>query len=258
MTITLAWRFAVKDFESRYRASLLGLGWHLLTPALMVLVYTLVFFFVFTPKTIGPAQADSAAAFGVQLWAGLALFLAFSDLCVRASRIVIEQSNLVRKVLFPLSSLVLSIWIVTQFNLMIYMALLAVLCIAAGLLPSLEWLWTGPVLLIFLLNSLGFAFLLAALGTYLRDLGHAVPSAVGMLMFLTPIFYRIDQAPSLLQEVLAFNPLTWPIEALRHVIMGSPAPTTNATLLYVASSLIIFGSGITLFERLKAGFADVL
>jgi len=256
--LDVAWRFAVKDFKSRYRASVLGLGWHLLIPTVMLSVYTVVFFFVFTPKTSGSAQPASALAFGVQLWTGLALFLAFSDLCVRASRIMIDQANLVRKVVFPLSSLVLSIWLSMQFNLVIYVALLLALALAGGYTPTLEWLWIGPVLFIFLVNVLGFAFALAALGAYVRDLGHALPAAVGMLMFLTPIFYRMDQVPSLLKHLLAFNPLSWPIEALRHVLTASPAPAIITTVLYSLASMLMLAMGVALFQRLKSGFADVL
>lgn len=256
--LSVAWRFAVKDFKSRYRASVLGLGWHLLIPAAMLAVYTVVFFFVFQPKTGGGAQPDSALGFGVQLWTGLALFLGFSDLCVRASRIMIEQANLVRKVVFPLSSLVLSIWMATQFSMAIHMGLLLVLTVAAGYMPALSWLWMVPVLGVFLINALGFAFLLAALGTYVRDMGHALPSAIGMLMFLTPIFYRMDQVPIVLQKILVLNPLTWPIEALRHVLTQSPAPTATASLAYVLASVALLALGVALFERLKTGFADVL
>lgn len=256
--LSVAWRFAVKDFKSRYRASVLGLGWHLLIPAVMLAVYTVVFFFVFQPKTGDGTQPDSALGFGVQLWTGLALFLAFSDLCVRATRIMIEQANLVRKVVFPLSSLVLSIWIATQFSIAIHMALLLVMSVAAGYAPTLMWLLMVPVLCIFLINALGFAFLLAALGTYVRDLGHALPAAIGMLMFLTPIFYRVDQVPALLQSILAFNPLTWPIEALRHVLTAGPAPSSSATLAYTLASVAVLAVGFALFQRLKTGFADVL
>lgn len=257
-TIAIAWRFAKKEFASRYRASLLGLGWYVVTPLVMVAVYTLVFFFIFQPKSAGASQAAGPLAFAVELWAGLAVFLAFSDLCMRASRVIHEQANLVRKVVFPLSSLVLSTWMVMVLVLAIYLGLLLALVIIAGVPVSLSWAALIPVLMIFLLNVLGFAFVLAAAGAYLRDLGHLMPAILSMMMFLTPVFYQVSQAPAAFQALLRFNPLTWPIEAIRGALLRQSPPAADESMLYAVMSLTIFGLGFLFFQRVRRGFADLL
>jgi lipopolysaccharide transport system permease protein len=256
--LAIAWRFAKKEFASRYRASLLGLGWYVVTPLVMVAVYTLVFFFIFQPKSAGVPRAAGPLQFAVELWAGLALFLAFSDLCVRASRVIHEQANLVRKVVFPLASLVLSTWMMMGFMLIIYLGLLFVLTLIAGITISTTWATIFPVLVIFFLNALGFAFVLAAVGAYIRDLGHLMPAALGMLMFLTPVFYQARQAPAAFQALLKFNPLTWPIEALRGAILHQSPPTANESIIYALASLAILGLGFAFFQRVRRGFADLL
>ncbi len=257
-TLAIAWRFAKKEFASRYRASLLGLGWYIVTPLVMVAVYTLVFFFIFQPKSAGAPRAAGPLEFAVELWAGLALFLAFSDLCVRASRVIHEQANLVRKVVFPLSSLVLSTWMMMVLMLAIYLGLLVVLTLIAGITFSITWVAIIPVLMIFFLNALGFAFVLAAIGAYLRDLGHLMPAALGMLMFLTPVFYQVNQAPAAFQALLKFNPLTWPIETLRTALIHQSPPALAESLTYALMSLAILALGFLFFQRVRRGFADLL
>lgn len=256
--LTIAWRFTKKEFASRYRSSLLGFGWYIVTPLVMVVVYTLVFFFIFQPKSAGPSPAAGPLAFAVELWAGLALFLAFSDLCVRASRVIHEQATLVRKVVFPLASLVLSTWMMMILTLLIYLGLLFSLALIAKITVSIAWAAILPVLIVFFLNALGFAFVLAAFGAYLRDLGHLMPAVLSMLMFLTPVFYQADQAPKAFQTLLQANPLTWPIEALRSALLRQSLPATDESVIYGALSLLVLGFGFLFFQRVRRGFADLL
>lgn len=257
-TLGIAWRFAVKDFASRYRSSLLGLGWYVVMPVILIGVYSAVFFYIFEPKTGVSKRPDNVMLYAASLWIGLMMFLAFSDLCVKSSRIIIDQANLVRKVVFPVSSLVIAGWLVMMFHLAIYGVLLMAIMLIGEVSVSPISLLALPVLGTFLIICLGLAFLIAAIGAYIRDLAHLMPAAVGLLMFLTPIFYQHENAPALFQKVLMFNPLTWPIENMRRLLLSGELPDLTQALIYLGISCALLWIGIWVFDRVKKGFTDLL
>ena len=94
-------QFVKREFDARYRQSLLGITWAFLTPLLMLGVYTFVFRFVFKLRWGGTGD-ESDLAFALRLYAGLAVFNFFAECVVRAPRLILEQPQLVKKVVFPL------------------------------------------------------------------------------------------------------------------------------------------------------------
>jgi len=131
---TLIWQFVRREVLTRYRGSLLGLGWAFLTPLLMLSVYTLVFRGIFKARWSGGATGNFE--FALQVYAGLIVFSLFAEVTTRAPRLVLDEPNLVKKVVFPLEILpwvaVLAGLIHLALNLA---ALLAVAAIARGGLP---------------------------------------------------------------------------------------------------------------------------
>jgi lipopolysaccharide transport system permease protein len=131
----------------------------------------------------------------------------------------------------------------------------AVLAFTDG--PRWSWLWLPVAWVWVLAFQLALAWLLAALGCYLRDLQHVVPAIVSGLLFLSPVFYPLDAAPPALKLLLLFNPLTAPIELMRAAWFGGSYHWAGAwpALLAVAAILVI---SRWLFERARPGFADLV
>ena len=100
----LIFQFARREVLGRYRGSLLGLGWSFFTPLLMLGVYTFVFVGVFKARWPGAEQAGGLE-FAMQIFAGLMVFNLFAEVAGRAPRLVLDQPNLVKKVVFPLDLL---------------------------------------------------------------------------------------------------------------------------------------------------------
>lgn len=147
---------AQRDVLGRYRGSLLGLAWALVTPLLMLLVYTFVFGVVFQARW-GAASAtasESRADFALALFAGLLVFNLFAECLLRAPRLVVEHASYVKKVVFPLEILPLVVLLGALFHLAIGLAvwLLAHLVLAGpppwtalllplAVLPYCCWRW---------------------------------------------------------------------------------------------------------------------
>lgn len=253
----LIWQFARKDVVVRYRGSWLGWGWTIVTPLAMLAIYTLVFQYVF--KARWPSSKESTDFdFALNLYAGLLLFNWVAELLNRAPRLILEQPNLVTKVVFPLPTLSWAALVSATFHMGISLVIWLIAATVAGYAPRWEWLGLPIALLSLVPWLLAACWVMSSLGVYFRDLSQLVGLAVSGVMFLTPIFYPIQALPIWLQPVALMNPLSGPIEALRLVvILGGEMPWVS--LLWLAGTgLVASVMGLCLMKRLQNGFSDVL
>lgn len=259
--LALAWPLAKRDLLARYRGSAGGMAWALAAPLGMVLVYTLVFRGVFQARWVvdGDAGAETSAGFGfvTRLFAGLMLFQAAVEVATRATRLMQDNANLVKRVVFPLELLGTALLLQVAVHVLLQSALLALLLLLFGSGARWSWLLLPGALLWMglLLHVLGLS--LSALGVYVRDLQHVVPMVMTGLLFLSPVFYPSAAAPGALTWLLALNPLSVPIELARAAWFGDsmslPALVFQGALLLAALPV---AQG--LFRRLRPGFSDLV
>lgn len=252
-----AWPLAKRDIMARYRGSLGGVAWTLLGPLGMVLIYTLVFLGVFQARWGGGEGGADGLGFVMRLFAGLMIFQALAEVCTRATRLIQDNANLVKRVVFPLELLVLALLLQVGVHVALQAGLLAFLLMAFGDGPRLTWLWLPVAGLWLLALQHALALGLAALGPYVRDLQHVVPLSMSGLLFLSPVFYPADAAPAVLRLVLAVNPMSAPIELARAAWFGSAVDLTVLTWQAAVLLLGVLGAR-WLFGRLRPGFADLV
>ncbi len=257
---SLIWQFARREVLSRYRGSLLGLGWSFLTPLLMLAVYTFVFREVFNARwpSSAPGNGDSDFTFALQVYAGLIVFNFFAEVLGRAPRLVLDQPNLVKKVVFPLEILPWVAILAALFHLAVNLVVLlgAVLLVNHSLPITL--LALPLVIAVFIPLLLGLTWLLAALGVFLRDIGQLIGMVLTALMFLSPVFYPAQSLPERWRPLLAFNPLTQPIEQLRRVTLEGLWPNWLVLGGYAMLALMTAWLGARWFAATRKGFADVI
>jgi lipopolysaccharide transport system permease protein len=252
----ILYQFVLRDIHARYRQSIFGLLWLVLTPLLTLAVYTLVFRFIFQSRwDMGDA---GTMAFAFRLFVGLSLFSFFSDCLMRAPRLIVDQPNLVKKVVFPLPLLIWTQAISALVQLLLALSLLFVgLWIESGTVP---WGMLGApfiIIPVFYL-VLGIAWCLASLGVYLRDLQQVIGLALSLMLFLTPIFYPLSALPAAWQEWMQWNLLAYWIETLRFFIFSASWPEPIHYMLMCCISLAIATLGALTFYKVQEGFADVL
>lgn len=254
---SLIWQFARKDVVVRYRGSWLGIGWSVITPLAMLAIYTLVFQHVF--KTRWPsAGSGSNLDFALNLYAGLLVFNWVAELLNRAPRLILEQPNLVTKVVFPLPALSWAAMVSAGFHMAVSLSIWLVASVVSGYEPHWGWLALPLILACLAPWLLALCWALSSIGVYLRDVSQLVGLVVSALMFLTPIFYPVQALPEWLRPVTLVNPLTAPIEALRQVVMAGGDVPWGALGVTLGSGLLACVLGLWLLQRLQTGFADVL
>ena len=114
------------------------------------------------------------------------------------------------------------------------------------------------VLLPLMLVTLGFSWILASLGVYIRDVGHVIGIITTVLLFLAPVFYPLSALPEKYQPILFLNPLTFIIEQARSVLFLGQAPDWDGLAIYLGISIVIAWIGFWWFQKTRKGFADVL
>lgn len=253
----LIWQLAKREVVGRYRGSVFGLAWSFLHPVVMLVIYTFVFSVVFKAKW-GGAHEESRVDFAIVLFIGMIVHGLFAECINRAPGLILANPNYVKKVIFPLEILP---WVALGSAVFHALASLAVLLLACLVIKQnipVTSLWLPVVLFPLLLATLGFSWLLASLGVYLRDIGQITGIATTILLFVSPVFYPVNSLPVDIQPWLMANPLTFIIEQAREVAIWGHAPNHVGLLLYSVGGVLMFWLGYWWFQKTRKGFADVI
>ncbi len=248
----------VREIQSRYRGSILGLLWSFVTPLLMLFIYTFVFKYIFKARWSVPGNDGEVLNFAMMLFLGLIIHGMIADILNRSPGLILENVNFVKKVVFPLEILPVVVLLSALFNFIVgFILLLGFVVVELHTIPVTALL--APLIFVpYLLMLLGISWMLAALGVYIRDIQHITGTLATLLLFLSPIFYSIDILPEYLQKLILLNPIAVIVEAFRSVVIYGEIPEYLSLLVYSGVAVLMALMGYFLFQRSKRGFADVL
>ncbi len=255
-----------KELKVRYKSSALGFLWSMLTPALMTVVFTVIF----TQVVI--IEVDDFAAFFI---AGYLLWQFFQNSCQGAIHSIVGNGDLVKKVYFPREVLPLSHVLAQLIHLLLALAVISpYLVVTRGIGVLLHLPATLVAIALLTVFTAGVAMWFAATNVVFRDLQELFIVIFLVWFYATPVLYPIalvrDQVGSdaLLATALQFNPMTWFVEAFRTPMYGavvdgidgvvSSAPTVpSAGNLAIALgwAVVVFIAGYAAFLRRSVTFA---
>lgn len=245
-----------REIHGKVTGSILGVGWLVVQPLLLLGMYTVVFG-VFM-KSRWDTQGEGIAYFALALFPGLLVFNIFSECVNRAAGLVLQNPNYVKKVVFPLELLIVPViaGALIQFfiGFLLWMALVAIVQGGVSWAVLLVPLYLMP----FILLIAGLCWAVAAMGVYFRDLTNIIPLMTQVLMFMSPVLYPITNVPLALRPLLYLNPLTLVVEAVRGSGMKGGILIPPEYLAYSVGSFALAWVGIKVFNGLRPGFADVV
>ena len=253
----LVWRFAVRDVQTRYKGSFLGVLWSFIMPLLLLAVYTFVFGVVFRARW-EPTGDEGTLHFAIALFAGLIVFHIFSECVTKATTVITSHPGYVKRVVFPLEALPLSLVVASLIN-----AAISFLILVCGLLVvrqavPLTIIYLPLVLLPLVFLTLGCSWFLASLGVFIRDATPMVSVAVMILMFLSAVFYPAAALPENLRWMVEANPIALVVDATRATLVFGGRPSGRTFLALTGFSLLVMQGGYLWFMRTKRWFADVI
>lgn len=244
-----------RELSSRYKGSLMGLAWAIITPAVMIVIFTIIFSGIFN------ASFDSKGghfSFAVYLFCGLLPWIAFSEGVQRSTNALTENVNLVKRVVFPIEALPVNLALTALVHQLLgtVVLLVAALLLEGTLYPTALLL---PLLLVpQLLVTIGLGWLMASLGVFIRDMPQVNQLLLMAWMYLTPIFYPEDRIPPQYTWLVNFNPMAPLIRSYRRILLEGRLPDWRGLGFTLAFALLCFVFGYWWFERTKKAFADVL
>lgn len=256
----LIFRMVKREVVGRYKGSVLGLGWSFVHPLLMLSVYTFVFSIAFKAHWGSAHQEgdESRVTFAIVLFVGMIVHGLFAEILNRSTELVSSNVNYVKKVVFPLEVLPVVVTGAAAFHALVSLAMWLLAYVVLVGAPDWHAVFFPLVISPLILLALGIAWILAALGAYLRDVGQTTSIVTTVLLFLAPVFYPIETLPAHLQPLIMLNPLTFIIEQSRAVLIWGRMPNFAGLLQYLAFSLMVAWAGFACFQKARRGFADVL
>lgn len=244
-----------RDFKGRYRGSLLGALWPFIHPVGHLLLYTFVFCVVLKVRF---GADGSTGNFALYLMSGLLPWGAISESIARSTTCILEQPNLVKRVVFPLEVIPIVVTLssaATQIGGMLILMACAMFY-QGGVHQSLLFL---PVIAFSqLLFTTGLCWLLASLGVYVRDMRHLISLGLSVWMYMTPIVYPASALPEKLKFLVWINPVAGIVTDYRRVILEGNPPDFAMYAFYTTISVLFFFSGYYFFMKTKRSFADVM
>jgi len=244
-----------RELAARYRGSVLGIVWALLTPVVMIAIFTIIFSGIFKAKFgAGSSQWDYA----LYLFCGLLPWNAFQESLQLSSNTIVAHSNLVKRVVFPLETLPVSLSLAAVVNQMFgtVALILAAILLRGQLHATIVFL---PLLVIpQLFATLGAAWLVASLGVFVRDIVQGITLFLMAWMYLTPIIYPESMVPGRYQGIVNLNPFTALVRNYRRIILDGSIPDWHGLGYFSAFAIASFLLGYWWFARTRKNFADVI
>lgn len=247
-----------REVLEKYQGSYLGLLWIFVNPILMLTVYTLVFSVVFQARWSDGNITESKVDFAIILFSGLIIFNFFSECINRSPLIIVYNVNYVKKIVFPLEILPVTILGSALFQFLVNIIVWFVFYLLFIGMPGWTALLLPLVILPLVFQILGSLWILASLGVYLRDIGQIISTLTTMLLFLSPIFFPVSMLPKDYQIFLNLNPLAPIIEEARNILIWGKMILWKEWGYRIILSAIYAWLGFVWFQKTRKGFADVL
>jgi lipopolysaccharide transport system permease protein len=244
-----------REFQSKYRNSLLGAAWAVINPLAMILIYTVIFSTVMRARLPG---VDSTFAYSIYLCAGLLTWGMFAEIVGRAQNIFLDNANLMKKISFPRLCLPVIVVINALLNFSIIFGLFSFFLLVTGNFPGSTFVAIFPVLFILILFAVGLGITVGVLNVFFRDVGQFFSIFLQFWFWLTPIVYSVDILPARVQPLFALNPMSHLMAAFQTILVMRQWPNWDALLPIFFLSLLLLFIGFSLFRKHSGEMVDEL
>jgi lipopolysaccharide transport system permease protein len=247
----LIYFFVWRDIKVRYKQTVLGAGWAVIQPFFTMLLFSLFF------GRFAKVPSDSIP-YPLFAFSGLVPWSLFSHGLNQASRSLVTDSSLIKKVYFPRLAIPIGKMFSALVDVGLALALLFGMMFYYSVHPTLRVLWLPVFLLLAMVTGLGIAFWLSAINVRVRDVEHTLPFLTQIWLFATPIAYPSSLLPEAWRTVYALNPMVGVVEGFRWALFGTK--TVFGPMLVVSSvvAVALLVTGAFSFRHLEKTFADVL
>ena len=244
-----------REFQTKYRNSLLGVAWMVINPLAMIIVYTVIFSQVMRARLPG---TDGTFSYSIYLCAGVLTWGLFAEIVNRAQNTFVENANLLKKLSFPKLCLPIIVVANALLNFAIVFGLFTIFLLVSGNFPGSIYLALFPVLAIMVAFAIGLGIFLGVLNVFFRDVGQLFGIVLQFWFWATPIIYPVSILPETVRLLMSYNPMATLIEAFQDILVGGRWPSWQNLLpvFILAVAMCVFG--IRLFRKHVGEMVDEL
>jgi lipopolysaccharide transport system permease protein len=245
-----------REITDRYAGQVLGAAWAIGAPLLTMAVYVFAFTVLFRGR-VGPT--DNGLGYTAYVLAAIVPWLALQDVLNRATVCVSGSASLVKQIVFPTEVLPLKVVLATIPALIVGLAVTAVVTLASGATNAFGTLVLLPIaVLLLLFMCAGLAYILAAIGVFLRDIKDIIGVLLMIGFFIHPIIYPPDRVPAWLGRVFAISPFTHVIGCFRDALVDGAVTRPWSWLISFVTALVLTVVGWRVFRMLRPSFGNAL
>lgn len=242
---------AERDLRVRYKQAVLGMAWAVLSPVMLMLIFTLLFSRAIKVDTGG-------APYPLFAYLGLLPWTFFSSSVSTGGQSLLANIPLLNKVYFPREVFPLAAVLVGAVDMAVASLVLGILFGSAGYAPRGTSYWVPLLLLVQLAFTTGATLVVSIVIVYLRDLRHALPIILQFGLLATPVAYGLQIVPARWRGLYAVvNPLGPVIDGYRRSVLLGQAPDLHLLAIAAASSAVVLCGGYLVFKKLETRVADV-
>ena len=247
----LLYFLSLKEIKIRYKQTALGASWAVLQPFLTMIIFTIVFGKL-------AKMPSGGIPYPIFSYSGLLLWTYFSNSISAAGNSLISNEKLVSKIYFPRLLIPTSSTVSGLLDYAIAMSILVIMMVYYNFCPNISIILLPYVILMTFILSNGVGYLLSAINVKYRDIRHALPFFIQLLLFLTPVIYPTDIGGGKYSWIFLLNPMSGFISAHRTCILGQTSLDVLGLLVSSVLTVVIFIIGIIYFKKTESYFADII
>jgi lipopolysaccharide transport system permease protein len=245
----------ITEYRSRFIRSSLGAAWMILHPLAQVAIFAFILSEVLSAKLPG---IDNKHAYAIYLMAGTLGWELFSMIFSRCLTVFIDNSNIMKKILFPKIALPI---IVIGYSLINNILLsICIICIfwILGHSLSIVLIWLPVIMAVTIAFAAGLGLFFGIINVFVRDVGQVMPIILQFWFWLTPIVYMITILPKGLGRFIVYNPMYPIITAYHDILVSHKSPALAPLGIVGGLSLLLLGMALIVYRRASADMVDVL
>lgn len=244
----LAWR----DLLVRYKQTAIGIAWAVLRPVLAMMVFSVVF------GRLAGLPSDGNTPYPIMVFAAMLPWQFFASGLSDAGNSLVSNAPMVSKVWFPRMLLPASSILVNAADMILSLMVLALLMLGYGFAPSWRMLLLPALVLPSAVTTLGAGLALCALNVTYRDFRYIVPFIIQLGIYVSPVGFSSAVVPQAWRAAYYLNPMAGVIDGFRWAILGTDLPYLPGLIISAAVSLALLFTGLRIFRRMEATFADTI
>ena len=249
--LELTRNLAVRDVETRYKHSFLGLYWAIINPLVNAGIYGFVFGVIFhaTSKPI---------PYVLFLLTSLTFWNLFANGLMSATGSVSGNAALLAKIYFPRLVLPTAAILARLIDFIFSALVLAVVIAIYGVPIHWQLIFVPLILIIQIIFAMGIGYMVASLNVLYRDVNQLIGLILMAWIYFSPVMYQVSRVPASLRIILLLNPMGSTIEAERNLIYVGHLAHPHYVDLAVGSAFAVFFIGRYVFRRVEPLFAEVM